>query len=264
MTNGLPFADRGLAYGDGLFETLRLTSSAAPWRDRHCARMAAGAQRLGIPFDAQRFQSAIDELLAARQPGVGKLILTRGVGGRGYTPPAQVSPGWIVQRFPFSPRPRSVYLEGMTIGLCDVRLSHAPHLAGIKHLNRLDQVLAAQQVAGAGWDEGLMLDYRDRPLELTSMNLFARFADVLWTPALDGAGVAGIARDWCLAQAWPLSLAVSHDELTLSRLRDADEVFACNSVAGFVPVRKLGEWQWSPGDTCRTLQGMHDRLFDDA
>lgn len=264
MTDGVPFADRGLAYGDGLFETLRLTSSAAPWRDRHAARMAAGAQRLGIPFDARRFQSAVDELLATRQPGVGKLILTRGVGGRGYAPPTQVSPGWIVQRFPFNPRPPSLYLEGMTIGVCDVRLSHAPHLAGIKHLNRLDQVLAAQQVASAGWDEGLMLDYRDRPLELTSMNLFARFADVLWTPALTGAGVAGIARDWCLAQASSLSLVVSHDDVTLSRLRDADEVFACNSVAGFLPVRKLGEWQWSPGDTCRTLQGMYDRLFDDA
>src|SRR5690606_39523516 len=115
-----------------------------------------------------------------------------------------------------------------------VRLSHAPHLAGIKHLNRLDQVLAAQQVASVGWDEGLMLDYRDQPLELTSMNLFARFADVLWTPALTGAGLAGIARDWCLAQASSLSLAVSHEDVSLPGLCGADEGFACDGLGGRV------------------------------
>lgn len=261
MTGQVALTDRGLAYGDGLFETLRLAPGAAPLAERHAARMAAGAARLGIPFDADRFWQAVDSLLAPAEEGVGKIILTRGSGGRGYAPPANPQPTWLLQRFPLQRRDPAWYTEGMELGVCVQRLSSNPALAGIKHLNRLEQVLAAGEVATHGWDDGVLLDVDGQPLELTSMNLFARFGSRLWTPDLSRAGVAGVARQWCLEQAAALGLETDHRPLRLSVLRDADEVFACNSVAGCLPVRKLAAWQWRAGETCRVLQTTFDKLF---
>ena len=256
----IPVDDRGLAYGDGLFETLRVTASGAPLRARHRARMAAGARRLRIPFSVDEFDRQLDALLDGNS-GVAKLILTRGSGGRGYAPPAAAQPRWIGQRFAMPQGYASLREQGLNLGICDQRAATSVQLAGIKHLNRLDQVLARDQVSRHGWDEGLVLDQGGRPLELTSMNLFARFADRLWTAPLTHAGVAGIARQWCLEQPQVQALKLTGKPLSLAQLRDADEVFACNSVAGILPVRKLAVWQWCTGDLTRALQQSFDRLF---
>ena len=256
----IPADDRGLAYGDGLFETLRVSTSGVPLRARHRARMAAAAQRLRIPFSSAEFDRQLDALLDGNT-GVAKLILTRGSGGRGYAPPAVPQPRWIGQRFALPDWSAALRQQGLCLGVCDQRAVASAQLAGIKHLNRLDQVLARDQVSRHGWDEGLMLDQGGRPLELTSMNLFARFADQLWTASLTHAGVAGIARQWCLEQPAVQALRLTSKPLALAQLRDADEVFACNSVAGILPVRKLAVWQWRAGDLTRSLQQSFDRLF---
>lgn len=253
--------DRGLAYGDGIFETLRLTAATAPFQSAHRQRMAAAAKRLNIPFDASRFDAEVAELLKPGEPAVGKIILTRGSGGRGYAPPEHPHSNWIVQRFSLSLWQEQQRIDGIQLGVCDTRASDAPHLAGMKHLNRLDQVLARQQVMRAGWDEGLMLDATGAVLELTSMNIFARFGDNLLTPSLHRAGVSGIARDWVCRQGQLSGLSVQEGKLRLLRLREADEVFACNSVAGILPVRKLAVWQWQVGEVSRQLQQSFDAVF---
>src|SRR5690606_33467170 len=135
------------------------------------------------------------------------------------------------------------------------RLAAQPRLAGLKHLNRLEQVLARQEVQAAGWDEGLMLDAQGRPAEFTSMNLFARFGTQLWTPPLRDAGAAGVARAEILALLAPAEgLQTTTEVRGLSQLRQADEVFACNSVAGILPVRKLALWRWPVGPATLALQ----------
>tara|TARA_R110002073_G_scaffold2938_4_gene19275 strand:+ start:37857 stop:38693 length:837 start_codon:yes stop_codon:yes gene_type:complete len=270
----IPANDRGLAYGDGVFETLRLSASGAPLRALHKERMRQGAARLSIPFDGETFDRYLDALIeekvegangassaAAQQSGVAKIILTRGSGGRGYAAPAAMSPRWITQRFPFVSRPARQRDDGLALGLCREPVADLPSLAGLKHLNRLDQVLAQQQVSAAGWDEGMLLDQRGRPLELTSMNLFFRFANELFTPDLRSAGVAGVARAWCLQHASSHGVTCRQQNVSLSRLREADEVFACNSVAGILPVRKLALWQWPVGKLARSLQREFDALF---
>lgn len=274
----IPANDRGLAYGDGVFETLRLSASAAPLRALHKERMRQGAARLSIPFDGDMFDRQLDSLIAKniaggvegntdnplvgdKQSGVAKIILTRGSGGRGYAAPAAVTPRWIAQRFPFVAKPALQRRDGMVLGLCREQVADQPGLAGLKHLNRLDQVLAQQQVSAAGWDEGMLLDQRGRPLELTSMNLFFRFANELFSPDLRNAGVAGVARQWCLQHAASHGLICRQKNVSLSRLREADEVFACNSVAGILPVRKLALWQWPVGKLTRSLQTEFDALF---
>lgn len=257
----IPVDDRGLAYGDGVFETIRLTGSVAPLALRHKTRMAKAAAMLGIPFVPSEFDRQLAALLAEGVAGVGKLILTRGSGGRGYGEPASVRPRWIRQRFDLPVCAPAIRKQGMVLGLCQGVVSDAPHLAGLKHLNRLDQVLARRMVSASGWDEGLLLDQHGRPLELTSMNLFARFGDTLWTPSLLRAGVAGVARDWCLEYAAQLSLNTSVRTGLLTRMCEADEVFACNSVAGVVPVRKLATWQWPVGQTTQRFQTAFEALF---
>ena len=253
----IPADDRGLAYGDGVFETVRLGPQGAPLRHAHRARLLDGLTRLGISADITEFDRLLDAHLEPSTPAVVKLMVTRGSGGRGYAAPPVAAPRWLVQRFTYSALPEAVREQGMVLGICHDPLTDNPRLAGIKHLNRLEQVLARTAASRAGWDEALMLDSLGRPVELTSMNLFARFADQWWTPSLQRTGVAGVARNWCLQQLGN----VSFRPLPLVRLREADEVFACNSVAGVLPVRKLAVWQWTAGSQTRALQTQFEQLF---
>lgn len=260
--------DRGLAYGDGLFETLRVTAAGqVPLWDRHRQRLLNGARALGIPVPSavrleQQLAQGVAEL--GGQPGVVKLILTRGVGGRGYLPPprAAVKPSLLVQSSPL-PRWSSKHKQrGIELGLCDTPLYPDPY-AGHKHLNRLAQVQARQQVAEQGWDEGLLLSPHRQPLEATAMNLFARFGDAWWTPDLAAAraGVAGVMRDWLLEHCRSRSEKVLVDLRPLSQLRRADSLFVCNSVVGVLPVRKLAQWQWPVSPEVLRLQHTADTLL---
>lgn len=259
----LPVTDRGLAYGDGCFETLRFRDGLFPLARYHRQRLVEGAARLGIPFDPDNFDRALEQARAGSAgEGVLKLVLTRGSGGRGYGAPPAPSPRLLCALHPLPQRSVTLRREGMELVLSPVRLAEQPALAGIKHLNRLEQVTARLAADRAGVDEALMPDSAGRPVELTSMNLFARFGDRLWTPPLDRCGVAGVARAHILSVLAPeAGLKVQMCPRTLSQLHTADEVFACNSVAGVVPVRKLGLWRWPAGDVTRALQDALERLW---
>ncbi|WP_245932433.1 aminodeoxychorismate lyase [Isoalcanivorax indicus] len=262
----LPADDRGLAYGDGCFETLRLTPGAAPLWSRHRARLLAGASRLGIPLSADELDMALVSALGrASESGaeVLKLILTRGSGGRGYAWPEAMVPRLVASLHPRPVRSPHDYTDGIVAGLCQQRLALQPAFAGLKHLNRLEQVMARHEVQQAGWQEGLMCDTRGRPVEFTSMNLFAVVAGELWTPPVTECGVAGVARGLILEDLAPaLGLSTQVTARPLSQLDAATEVFACNSVAGILPVRKLAQWVWPVGEITRSIQGRLEQRFE--
>lgn len=251
--------DRGLAYGDGVFETVRVAASGeAPLWSRHRARMVVGLHALdiGLP-DQSRLDAALNEGIAALrgEPGVVKLTVTRGVGGRGYLPPASAKPTvlWQSGELPvWSERHRR---EGLVLGLCQTPLYPDP-LAGCKHLNRLAQVMARSEVARQGWDEGLLLSTRRQPLEATSMNLFARFSDHWWMPdlAAAGAGVEGVMRAHLHDTLRHHGEKMVCDLRPLSQLRTAEGLFLCNSVVGVLAVRKLAQWHWPVLASVRELQ----------
>ncbi|HEX5679090.1 MAG TPA: aminodeoxychorismate lyase [Alcanivorax sp.] len=263
MSGGPAVNDRGLAYGDGLFETVRVTPAGeAPLWPRHRARLLGGAARLRLPIDPQAVDRCFADTLTAVPGGTGliKLIVTRGPGGRGYLPPAHPTPSLFAQHGTMPVWSPLLRREGIETGLCSEPLERDP-LAGLKHLNRLPQVMARMEVARRGWHEGLLLDRRGCPLEATAMNLFALFGDTLWTPALDGAGVAGVGRDWLLARARQQGRAVQVRLRPLSHLRAADSVFLINSVAGVLPVRKLAQWVWPVTEPVRQFQEDFEVLF---
>ena len=258
--------DRGLAYGDGLFETLRVTADGAvplwPW---HLRRLLRGARALGLPSMPQTcYLSAVEAGVAALggKPGVVKLTLTRGPGGRGYLPPSNPQPTLLWQAGPLPAWSHPLREQGIVLGLCGEPL-HPEALAGLKHLNRLPQVQARREVARQGWHEGLLLSPRRQPLEATAMNLFARFDGYWWTPDLQAAraGVAGVMREWLREHLIERGETVVCDLRPLSQLVDAQGLFLCNSVVGVLPVRKLAQWQWPVLDSVLQLQRSADALF---
>lgn len=239
----VPATDRGLNYGDGLFETMRLHDGRICLLARHLQRLRLGCERIALPYpgDAAIHADLVALTAAASGAGVVRLALTRGDGGRGYAPPPAPRIRRIVSLHAL-PEPGPA---GLSVGVCGTRLGRSATLGGLKHLGRLEQVLAAREVAMAGWDEGLMLDEHDRVIEGTGHNLFFVRDGGVWTPRLDGSGVAGVMRALVLEVLDTLGLAGGEAELRYHELHEIDELLLCNAVAGLRQVkhiagRKLG------------------------
>jgi 4-amino-4-deoxychorismate lyase len=244
--------DRGLNYGDGLFETILIHAGAPVWWDEHWQRLCRGAQRLGIAPPAPAVICAeVEALAAGHARAVLKLVLTRGAGGRGYAPSAQAEPTCILSVHP-APAPVTTPIQ---VRWCALPLAIQPALAGIKHLNRLEQVLARSEWQDPGIAEGLMCDTAGRVVCATAANLFV-FIDGVWrTPSIERCGVAGIARDWLLANVPGIEVTVLGPETVES----AQAVFLCNAVRGILPVGRLGAREWRAD--ARTTQ-LRRRLAD--
>lgn len=237
--------DRGFAYGDGLFETCRLHRGVLTLWSLHQQRLSIGAEQLQIPLnlgelDSQRQQILLAVANAGHQDGVLKLILTRGQGGRGYAPPTDPNPTLCWQFFPgVNPSWEKNARLGIQLRVCDQRLPDNPRLAGLKHLNRLDYVLARSEWTDE-YPEGLLLDQQGYVVEGTVSNLFAWLDGQLCTPSLELAGVAGVMRRYIRETLAPqLGVKVVEQQLTLENLTQARELFVCNSVFGIWPVTRL-------------------------
>lgn len=254
--NGLPAdtvsaLDRGLGYGDGLFETIRFLGLEAPLWSRHMRRLDEGCQRLRLPAPSPEWLLAeARSLLGERAESVVRITVTRGEGRRGYAPPPQPAPTVIVAAFEAPEADPSAYRSGVRVRLCELRLAAQPRLAGIKHLNRLEQVLARAEWQDPAVAEGLLLDAEGHVVCATMANVFAVVDGQLLTPALDRCGVTGVARAEVLAVREDTRVA----ELSLSTLLAASEVFLTSSVRGIVPVQSLGDKVFAPGPVTRALQ----------
>ncbi len=230
--------DRGLAYGDGVFETILIHEGKPVWWSAHWQRLIRGADVLKIRSpDEAIVRDACKRLLVNANRGVLKIILTRGSGGRGYVVPETQDPRIVIS---LHPAPAQI-LEAVNIGWCETRLASQPLLAGIKHLNRLEQVLARNEWQDANIFDGLMCDTEGNVVCATSANVFACIGGRWLTPKIDRAGIAGIARSWVLKQ-WPQA-----QEAHLSRLQieQAESVFICNAVRGILAVKRLGAREYS-------------------
>ena len=233
----VPCSDRGLAYGDGLFETLALIDGKPRHWHRHLTRLQHGAQRLLIPFpeeeiwrqDLCRLQALLADHPDSQAPAVLKLILTRGSGRRGYAPEAGRASRRIAQ---IAPWPAGT---GDTLGrviLCGTPLARSPVLAGLKHLNRLEQVLAAAEVVRAGAQEGLMFDTEGDLVAGTRGNVFLLMDGMLRTPPLEHSGVQGIMRQILLEAAPALGFPIAIQRLTRADLERCEGVILTNSLRG--------------------------------
>lgn len=254
--------DRGLAYGDGLFETIVVRSGQPQLLERHLQRLAEGCRRLAITADQLLIRSEVLAYAAALGDGVLKLILTRGDSLRGYAADPAASARRILQGAPLPAYPRAHAEEGIHLFPCATRLSEQPLLAGLKHLNRLEQVLARAEWCDAEHAEGLMRDVSGRVIEGVFSNLFLVCQGRLLTADLSRCGVAGVMRAEIVFQAESLGVAVQVADIGLDQLQRADEVFVCNSVYGIWPVRACAGMRWSAGPLTRKLQAIARALLD--
>ncbi|CAD5107802.1 aminodeoxychorismate lyase [Zestomonas carbonaria] len=250
----LPIKDRGLAYGDGLFETIAVKDGRPRFLARHLARLFDGCARLAIPCDQALLRDELQAFCAALGDGVAKLILTRGDGQRGYAPAIPSTPRRILQGSVFPAYPPGNAEQGVRLFPCQTRLAEQPRLAGLKHLNRLEQVLARSEWQDGEHAEGLMRDLSGRVVEGVFSNLFLAKGGVLLTPELSRCGVAGVMRAELLEQAVQQGISVQERDIAYAELLDADEVFLCNSLYGIWPVRALGARDWPVGPLTRKLR----------
>jgi len=297
LINGLPkecisVLDRGFQYGDGLFETLQIFDGEVLHWQRHIRRLSQGCGRLAIPMpEHEKLRSESAQLSSGVSQGTLKITVTRGVGGRGYSAKGNLEATRVVavfpaEEFPANIFPKSHWQQGVNVRLCHTRLAHNVALAGIKHLNRLEQVLARAEWDTPNIAEGLMLDNNNNVIEGTMSNVFCiktvlnkkrvnhtyeRSAmnntatekgqegdtvggeTTLFTPDLSRCGVAGITRERILDMATQLNIPVCITDLTLDDLEQASEVFLSNSLIGIWPVRHFMARDYSVGPVTQRL-----------
>lgn len=256
LVNGVPATtlsvfDRGLSYGDGLFETIRFVQGRAPLWSRHVDRLLDGCGRLRVPApDANALASEASVVVAGLEHAVVRITITRGLGERGYAPPASPAVRRIVAAFEAPAMTGDLYLAGLHARWCETRLSVQPLLAGLKHLNRLEQVMARAEWSDAAVAEGLVCDTEGRVVSGTMTNLFAVLDGRLVTPPVTRCGVAGVARAEILAaRAEAQVMDIRPEELSR-----ASEVFLSSSVRGILPVQAVGDTVYGPGPVTRALQ----------
>ncbi len=242
--DAIPVSDRGLAYGDGVYRTFLIQAKTPLLWSQQYQKLSADCAKLALQLPPQsQLLAEIQQLCPDHGDYVGKVMVTRGLAGRGYQIPPQFECNRIVMLSPYV-APQSRIQQGLNMFVCQLRLATQPSLAGIKHLNRLENVLARSENTDPDIHEGLLLDMQDQVIECTSGNLFARYQDQLITPALSHCGVAGVMRDWLLDNAAQFGLQAKVGELHLAQLLLADELIMTNSVLGAIQIKQIQHKIW--------------------
>lgn len=246
----LAASDRAIQFGDGCFTTARILAGKVQLLSAHLRRLQVACEKLMLPFTHwSQLEEEMVQLAQGHAQAVLKVVLTRGSGGRGYSTAACDAPTRMLSVSAYPAHYARWRQEGITLTLSPVRLGRNPHLAGIKHLNRLEQVLIRTHLEQTKADDALVLDSDGWLTECCAANLFWRKGDTVFTPRLDQAGVAGVMRAHCIAQLAPSAFRVVEVNATPDALNDADEVLICNALMPVIPVRACGEQRW----TSRTL-----------
>lgn len=247
--------DRGFMYGDGLFETIRVVKGEPLLWRYHTQRLAEGCKKLGLPIDSkliERLRVGLEQVIlkAGRHTEncIVKIVISRGVGGRGYQVPKKVTLTEVIICYPIPDYPLSYSLNGVALRTCQHRLSENPSLAGIKHLNRLDQVLASRELEQTiGLDgnaenavvDGVMLDQSGQVIECTKSNIVFFEQDCIVSPDTRLCGVDGVARNYIFDSAKQLGLRTRIDNVLPSAISEFKGMAITNSVLGIWPVSQL-------------------------
>jgi 4-amino-4-deoxychorismate lyase len=253
--------DRGLQYADGLFETVAIRCGKPRLWLLHADRLQTGCRRLGISLPAgdnllQALQAVIGADEGGSKDALLKIIVTRGLGERGYAPPQNTSPTILFGLFERTRHDALRYQRGVTIRFCSARMASQPQTAGIKLLCRLDQVRARAEWRDPGIAEGLMLDQQGSVVSGTMSNLFIVRDAGLITPEITDCGVSGVMRQHILALAAAHNVPFAARRISSVDVKTADEVFLCNSQFGIWPVSGCGERRYDDWPLTRKIRAL--------
>ncbi|OXL39088.1 aminodeoxychorismate lyase [Enterobacter mori] len=242
----LPASDRATQFGDGCFTTARIIDGQVCLLDAHIRRLQTACETLMIPFQHwDTLRREMSQLVSEKSSGVLKVIISRGSGGRGYSGASCENPTRILSVSAYPAQYESWRKNGVTLTLSPIRLGRNPMLAGIKHLNRLEQVLIRTHLEQTDADEALVLDSEGFITECCAANLLWRKGRDVFTPSLEQAGVKGIMRQFCLQQLAHSGFRVVEVNEREEALLTADEVIVCNALMPVLPVRAYGQQVWS-------------------
>ena len=260
LVNGRPDAlispaDRGLAYGDGVFRTLPVIHGKPQVWALHYAKLSEDCSRLGLSCPSSSILlEEVQQLYADHATGVAKIIISRGAGGRGYAINPEMQSTRIVMRTAMPDYPAHYGETGVQLILCSLRLAHQPKMAGIKHLNRLENVLARMEWQDPDIFDGVLLDQQEFVIEGTMSNILLRFGSRLLTPDLRNCGVAGVTRDRILQLAPSLGMQAGVADISLDQMMQADEIIICNSLFGAWQVTRFNGKIWQPQQLAEQLR----------
>ena len=239
QTDQITAMDRGIQYGDGLFETIAVIDGRfCSWK-RHIQRLHHGCEQLGIPApDTTELLAEAKDTIKDNQKGVLKIIVTRGMGGRGYRSPVDMQTSRIIYYSPWPDYSKDYWVTGVSLRICETCLGINPALAQLKHLNRLEQVLARSEWSDPAIFEGIMLDSDGRVVEGTMSNLFLIKNNILITPDLSRCGVAGVMRGLIIELTSKLNISVVIKDVSVDDVKSADAMFISNSLVRILPVKE--------------------------
>tara|TARA_B100000953_G_scaffold6913_1_gene6230 strand:+ start:1189 stop:2037 length:849 start_codon:yes stop_codon:yes gene_type:complete len=238
--------DRGLHYGDGLFETITVENMQLLCWDEHLKRLERGCIKLNIAVpDKNLLKNEVSALINTESQGVIKIIISRGQGGRGYKILENIAPTRIISLYPWSYQYDQNSSSGVKTRICKYRYAKNPFLAGIKHLNRLEQILARSEWNDNSIAEGIVMDSENYIIEGTMSNIFCIIGKTLYTPDLSECGIEGIVRGKIIELASNLKFNVEIKKISLGFLMNAEEIFMCNSIIGVWPVNIIDETKFS-------------------
>jgi len=245
--------DRGFQYGDGLFATIAYTNNQLQLWDAHLARMQEGCERLALNSVEETQWLADIKNLQLSDDALIKLSISRGVSGRGYVYNDDQPVTRVTASYPMPDYPQS-NLQGIKAIICKTPISINSALAGIKHLNRLDNVLARNEWHDSDISEGFMLDNLGHIIEGTMSNVFCVLGDELYTPALDQCGVAGVMRQQVIKLAQELNIPINIVDISKQNFLQMDGLFITNSIIGIWPVKEVENIKFQHGELIKRLQ----------
>lgn len=249
FSQGISPIDRGFAYGDGVFRTMRFIAGELIDWPLHYQTLVHDCGKLQMVCPSaelfmQDLKSLIQHVSTEEKSSVSctiKVMVTRGEGARGYAPPSIANPTRVMIASPLPTYSSAIYKQGVALYVCQTKLGHQPMTAGVKHLNRLENVLARGECTDPVFFDGLMLDIADNVIEATAANIFIRKGKQLITPKLDVCGVAGMMRQKLLWLAPTMGYHLEEGDLKLDTCLQADDVIITNSMFGVLQVNRIGE-----------------------
>jgi 4-amino-4-deoxychorismate lyase len=253
--------DRGLQFGDGLFETLVFKSRTPLLLKEHLDRLCRDSLRLNIQVCRTTIENDVNRGLqqSTRVDGTLKIIVTRGNSPRGYSYTDNIEANRYLYISPYSP-PNSQLQQGICLTLCKTQLAQQPLLAGIKHLNRLEQILARQEIT-EGFNEGVICDTQGQVIEGCMSNIFIISNNELVTPILDQCGVTGVMAQQVMLEAKKINIVVQQQRLSVNDLINAESIFLTNSINGIWPVTHFLDKKYCISNLVKKLQASIKRFY---
>ncbi|MFT5372782.1 MAG: 4-amino-4-deoxychorismate lyase, partial [Lysobacterales bacterium] len=248
----VPASDRGLNYGDGVFETIAVIQGRPRLWQEHMDRLAIGCERLGMEAPPQAvLLRELQTVCAGLQRCIVKIVLSRAYSGRGYSPLIGAAPERVVSSYLWQADSSNHTVTGVDAHICEIKLAIQPALGGMKHLNRLEQVLASRELDSVTEHEGILFDAEDHLISTISANIFMVYRGQVLTPRLDRSGVRGVLRSQILKV---FKARCELRRISREMLDEASEVFLCSAVRGIIPIKRIDEIEYPIGPATREFQ----------